>query len=63
LSIKKNKKDNHNKSPNRMGPARSSSVSKISASTFANSVNSKTSQKNKQSNKNNNKKTLKKKKI
>jgi hypothetical protein len=58
-SIKKNKKDDHDKDTDGMGSARSSSVSEISASTFASSSNSKTSQKDKQpsnDNNNNNKK-------
>jgi hypothetical protein len=42
-SIKRNKKDDHDKDPDRMGSVRSSSVSEISASTFISSVNSKTS--------------------
>jgi hypothetical protein len=44
-----------------MGPARNSSVSEISASTFVSSVNSKNSQKDKQSNENNNNNNSKKK--
>jgi hypothetical protein len=54
ISIKRNKKNDHDKNPDEMDPARSSSVSEISASTFTNSVNSKTSQKDKQYNENNN---------
>jgi hypothetical protein len=42
-SIKRNKKDDHDKDPDGMGPAKNSLVSEISASTFASSVNSKTS--------------------
>jgi hypothetical protein len=38
-SMKRNKKDNHDKDPNGMGPAKNSSVAEISASTFANSNN------------------------
>jgi hypothetical protein len=65
ISIKRNKKDDHDKNPDGMGPARNSSVSEISASTFTNSLNSKTSQKDKQSNNDNNSKRiiLRKKKI
>jgi hypothetical protein len=56
-SIKRNKKDDHDKDPDGMGYVRNSSVAEISASTFANSNKSKTSQKDKQpSNDNNNKK-------
>jgi hypothetical protein len=56
-SMKRNKKDNHDKDSDRMGSARNSSVAEISASTFANSNKSKASQKDKQpSNDNNNKK-------
>jgi hypothetical protein len=56
-SMKRNKKDNHDKDPDRMGSARSFSVAEISASTFANSNKPKASQKNKQPiNDNNNKK-------
>jgi hypothetical protein len=58
-SIKRNEKDDHDKDPDGMGPARNSSVAEISASTFtfAHSNKSKASQKDKQpSNNNNNKK-------
>jgi hypothetical protein len=56
-SIKRNKKDDHDKDPDEMGSMRLSSVFEISVSTFANSSNSKASQKDKQpSNDNNNKK-------
>jgi hypothetical protein len=56
-SMKRNKKDDHDKDPDGMGSTRSSSVSEISASTFASSSYSKASQKDKQpSNDNNNKK-------
>jgi hypothetical protein len=58
-SIKRNKKDDHDKNPDGMGSARSSSVSEISASTFARSGNSKASQKDKQLSKDNNKKKKK----
>jgi hypothetical protein len=54
IFIKRNKKDSYDKDPDRMGPAKSSSTSEISASTFANSVNSKASQIDKQSNSDNN---------
>jgi hypothetical protein len=40
-SMKRNKKDDHDKDPDGMGSTRSSSVSEISASTFASSSNSK----------------------
>jgi hypothetical protein len=59
-SIKRNKKDDHDKNPDGMGSARSSSVSEISVSSFTISVNSKASQKDKQPN-NNNKNSTKKK--
>jgi hypothetical protein len=54
-SMKRNKRDDYDKNPDGMGPARSSSVSQISASTFTSSSNSKVSQKDKKpSNDNNN---------
>jgi hypothetical protein len=49
-SMKRNKKDDHDKDPDGMGSVRSSSISEISASTFTSSSNSK------DSNNNNNKK-------
>jgi predicted AAA+ superfamily ATPase len=56
-SMKRNKKDDHDKDPDGMGSARNSSVTEISVSTFANLNKSKASQKDKQpSNDNNNKK-------
>jgi hypothetical protein len=58
-SIKRNKKDDHDKDPDGMGSARNSLVFEISVSTFTNSVNSKISQKDKQPNNDNNNKKKK----
>jgi hypothetical protein len=41
--MKRNKKDDHDKDPDRMSSTRSSSISEISASTFVSSSNSKAS--------------------
>jgi hypothetical protein len=54
-------KDDHYEDPDGIDPTRNSSVSEISASIFASSVNSKNLQKDKQSNGNNNNNSSKKK--